>query len=101
MITCYLRYVIDPYKLAEFEKYAKMWIPLVNKFGGTHHGYFLPQEGENNIAIALFSFPSLAAYEEYRIKSMEDPECQAAFKFAEETRCIISYKRSFMKPIFE
>ncbi|MBT8764351.1 NIPSNAP family protein [Desulfohalobiaceae bacterium Ax17] len=101
MITCYLHYVIDPYKLEEFEKYAKMWIPLVNKFGGTHHGYFLPQEGENNIAIALFSFPSLAAYEEYRIKSLDDPECQAAFKFAEETRCIISYKRSFMKPVFE
>jgi len=101
MVTCYLHYVIDPYKLEEFEKYAKMWIPLVNKFGGTHHGYFLPQEGANNIAIALFSFPSLAAYEEYRIKSMEDPECQAAFKFAEETKCIISYKRSFMKPIFE
>ena len=32
MITCYLRYVIDPYKVSEFEQYAKMWIPLVNKF---------------------------------------------------------------------
>jgi len=23
MITCYLRYVIDPYKLVEFEKYGR------------------------------------------------------------------------------
>jgi hypothetical protein len=23
MITCYLRYVIDPYKLPEFEKYSR------------------------------------------------------------------------------
>jgi len=46
MVTCYLRYVIDPYKLAEFEKYGKMWVPLVNKLGGTHHGYFLPHEGQ-------------------------------------------------------
>jgi len=32
-----------------------MWIPLVGKFGGQHHGYFLPHEGPNNIAHALFS----------------------------------------------
>lgn len=101
MVTCYLRYVIDPYKLAEFEKYAKMWILLVNKLGGIHHGYFLPYEGANNIALALFSFPSLAACEEYRVKMAQDPECQDAFKYAEETRCVISYKRCFMKPVFE
>ena len=101
MATCYLRYVSDPYKLEEFEQYAKMWIPLVNKLGGTHHGYFLPQEGPNNIAVALFTFSSLAAYEEYREKMWKDPECQEAFKHAEQTRCIISYERSFMRPIFE
>lgn len=101
MVTCYLKYVIDPYKLKEFEQYAKLWIPLVNKFGGTHNGYFLPSEGANNIALALFTFPSLAAYEEYRAKSLEDAACIAAFKFAEDTKCIISYERSFFKPIFE
>jgi hypothetical protein len=45
MITCYLRYEIAPFKAKEFETYAKMWLPLVKKFGGTHHGYFLPHEG--------------------------------------------------------
>jgi len=95
-----LRYVIDPYKSAEFEQYAKMWIPLVNRLGGIHHGYFLPHEGANNIGIALFSFPSLAAYEEYRTKIRQDTECQAAFQYAEETRCIMSYERSFMQPVF-
>lgn len=101
MVTCYLKYVIDPYKLKEFEQYAKLWIPLVNKFGGTHNGYFLPSEGASNIALALFTFPSLAAYEEYRNKSLEDEACIAAFKFAEDTKCIISYERSFFKPIFK
>ena len=100
-MTCCLRYVIDPYKIEDFEKYARMWIPLVNKFGGIHHGYFLPHEGANNIALALFSFPSLAAYEEYRGKIKTDPDCQAAFAFAEKTRCIISYERTFMRPVFE
>ena len=101
MITCSLRYVIDPYKLKEFEHYSKLWIPLVEKFGGQHHGYFLPSEGASDIALALFTFPSLAAYEEYRNKSMQDAECIAAFKYAEETRCIISYERNFMRPVFE
>ena len=102
MITCYLRYVIDPFKLKEFETYAKMWIPLVKKFGGTHHGYFMPHEkGANNIALALFSFPSLAAYESYRSKAASDPQCQAAMRSYEETKCFINYERSFMRPVFE
>ena len=30
------------------------------------HGYFLPSEGESDVALAMFSLPSLAAYEQYR-----------------------------------
>lgn len=101
MITCYIRYVIDPYNLTDFETYARLWIPLVNRFGGKHHGYFLPHEGANNIAIALFSFPSLAVYEAYRQRIRTDEECQAAFALAETTRCILSYERTFLRPVFE
>jgi len=101
MVTCYLKYVIDPFKVKEFEHYAKLWIPLVEKFGGSHHGYFLPHEGANNIALALFSFPSLAEYESYRAKAKNDKECQAAMKHYEKTKCFLSFERSFMRPIFE
>lgn len=100
MVTCYLRYVLDAYQLKEFEHYAKLWIPLVEKFGGQHHGYFLPSEGANNIALAMFTFPSLAEYERYRQDSMNDAECLAAFKYAEETKCILSYERTFFRPVF-
>ncbi|MHA2686952.1 NIPSNAP family protein [Vibrio harveyi] len=100
MITCYVRYVIDAKKAKQFEEYAKMWIPLVEKFGGQHNGYYLPSEGANNIALALFTFPSLTAYEEYREKSLNDEECIQAFKFAEETDCVLSYERSFFRPVF-
>jgi len=72
----------------------------VNKFGGTHHGYFLPHEGPNNIAIAIFSFNSLADYEKYRTLSMNDRECISAYDYANQTKCILSYERSFMRPIF-
>ena len=101
MITCYLKYIIDPNKLSDFELYGKLWIPLVNRMGGVHHGYFMPHEGHNNIAYALFSFPSLAAYEEYRSKIPADAECKAALELAERTRCILSFERSFMRPVFE
>lgn len=101
MVTCYLRYEIDPYKEVEFEHYARLWIPLVERFGGTHHGYFLPHEGANDIALALFSFDSLTAYEAYRARANHDPDCQAAFAYAERTRCIRRYERSFMTPVFD
>jgi hypothetical protein len=101
MVTCHLKYIIDPYQLAAFEEYGKKWIGLVNRFGGRHHGYFYPSESANNIAYALFSFPSLAEYEAYRKKIMEDEDCKAAFRIAEETKCILSYERSFLRPVFE
>ncbi len=100
MITCTLRYIIDPYKLQEFEHYGRLWIALVQKFGGAHHGYFLPSEGANNVALALFSFASMAAYESYRLASLQDADCLAAFQYANDTRCIVSYERSFFRPVF-
>lgn len=99
MITCYLKYKIDPYKVKEFEIYARKWIPLVNKFGGQHLGYFLPHEGANDVALALFNFESLAAYEQYREDSLQDTDCQEAYDYAIQTQCILSYERSFLKPI--
>lgn len=35
MITCHLRYLIDPYKLREFEHYGKLWIPLVENLAAS------------------------------------------------------------------
>ena len=29
MVTSYHRYIVDPYKLKEFEHYGKLWFPLV------------------------------------------------------------------------
>ena len=100
MITCYLRYQIRADKLADFEAYGAMWIELVPRFGGIHHGYFLPSEGESDIALAMFSFPSLAAYEQYRKDAGNDPDVQMAVAFANETRCFIRYERSFFRPLF-
>ena len=114
MITCYLRYTIDPDKVAAFEHYARVWMRLIEKYGGTHHGYFLPGEippnttfsfpgigeaGPANIAVALFSFPSVAAYETYRREVKEDPECEAVTKHYQETVCFTKYERSFVRAV--
>jgi hypothetical protein len=101
MITCHLRYEIDPFKAKEFETYAKMWIPLVNRMGGTHHGYFLPQESSDYIAFALFSFPSLSKYEAYRVAAATDPECQKAIAYYRETKCFVKFERSFLRPMLQ
>ena len=97
MITCHVRYVLDPYKLDAFEAYARLWPPIVERMGGVHHGYFLPGEGANNIALALFSFPSLTAYEDYRGRMADDVECQAAWALEAGNRSIVSYERSFLR----
>lgn len=101
MITCTVRYEIDPDKLPEFEIYATAWIHLVTKLGGTHHGYHMPHEGPNDIAYCHFSFPSLADYETYRARMWDDPECLRAYAHAQATKCIRRYDRSFTKPLFE
>ena len=97
-VTAHIRYVLDPNKLEAFEQYGRSWIELVNRFGGQHHGYFLPSEGANNIAYALFSFPSLAAYERYRQEAEDDADCQATYRHAVESGCILSYERTFLRP---
>jgi len=101
MITCHIKYIIDPYKVEMFEEYGKRWIKIVSRLGGKHHGYFLPGEGANNIAYTLFSFESLTKYEEYRKVILTDSESIAAFKLAEDSRCILSYERTFLRPVFE
>jgi hypothetical protein len=99
MITCVVEYVIDPAKIEQFEEFAQRWIELVNRHGGTHHGYFLPSEGASDKALALFSFPSLAAYEEYRQLFGLHPDFIAADRIRDESGCVLRYDRSFMRPM--
>ena len=100
-VTCHLRYEIDPSELEAFERFARRWIALVERSGGRHHGYFLPSEGASDVAYALFTFPSLAAYEEDREGFGRDPEFIAADRIREESGCVRRYERSFLRPVLE
>lgn len=99
MITCVVDYVIDPGKIADFEEFARRWMRLVDQSGGTHHGYFLPSEGASDRALALFSFPSLASYEQYRTLFGVDPEFVEADRIRDESGCVLRYDRTFMRPL--
>jgi hypothetical protein len=100
VITCVVQYVIDPAKVEAFERFARRWMELVNRHGGIHHGYFLPGEGASDKAMALFSFPDLASYEEYRARSGTDPDFIAADRIRDESGCVLRYDRTFMRPLF-
>jgi hypothetical protein len=99
MITCVVEYVIDPNKTEAFEKFATRWMELVDAHGGTHHGYFLPSEGASDKALALFSFPSLAAYEQYRTLFGQHPDFVEADRIRDDSGCVLRYERSFMRPL--
>jgi len=99
MISCVLEYRIDRAREAEFERWCRMWLRLIPKFGGVHHGYFLPSEGASDVALGIFSFDSLAAYERYRSAAAEDDEALAATRFRDERAGVLGWKRSFFRPL--
>ncbi|MDJ0983509.1 MAG: NIPSNAP family protein [Kiloniellales bacterium] len=100
-VTCCIRYQLDPFRRDAFEAYARNWRTIIPRCGGDLLGYFLPHEGTNDIAVALISFESLAAYEAYRARLKADSEGAANFRFAEEERFILREERTFLRPAFE
>ena len=98
-VTVFIRYQIDPFKREQFEHYARRWLSIIPRCGGELTGYFMPHEGTNNIAFALLSFDSLAAYERYRALLRADAEGRANFAFAEEHKFILAEERTFLRQV--
>ncbi|HYM68500.1 MAG TPA: NIPSNAP family protein [bacterium] len=98
-ITVFIRYQLDPFKKGAFEEYARRWLTIIPKCGGDLIGYWMPDEGTNNIAYGLISFESLAAYETYRARLRADAAGTANFRFAEEQRLILAEERTFLRPV--
>ena len=59
----------------------------------------MPHEGTNNIAHALISFDSLAAYEAYRARIRADKSGMDNLRFAETERFILSEERTWLRPV--
>jgi hypothetical protein len=98
-ITVFIRYQFDPFKRDGFEQYARNWLTIIPKCGGQVVGYWMPHEGTDNIAFALISFESLAAYEAYRARLRADSEGAANFATAQRERFILSEERTFLRQV--
>lgn len=99
MITCVIRYQIDPFQREAFRTYAETWGRVIPRCGGALLGYFLPHEGTNDVAWALVAFESLAAYEAYRARLKADPEARANLAFAHDRRLILREERNFVEAV--
>ncbi|MHB0773592.1 NIPSNAP family protein [Bradyrhizobium sp. 5.13L] len=98
-VTVFIRYQLDPFKRPQFEEYSKRWLTIIPRCGGELIGYFMPHEGTNNIAFALISFESLAAYESYRKRLRVDLDGTANFNFAEAEKFILAEERTFLRKV--
>jgi hypothetical protein len=96
-ITCFIRYQIDPFQQNAFRKYAENWGRIIPRCGGHLVGYFLPNEGTNDVAWGLIAFDSLASYEAYRRRLKSDPEALENFSMAQTKRLILREERTFLE----
>ena len=99
MITCIIRYQIDPFQRDEFKTYAENWGRIIPRCGGHLVGYFVPHEGTNDVAWGLIAFDSLAAYETYRARLRSDSEALANFALAQSKRIILREERNFVQVV--
>ncbi|MGW7641151.1 NIPSNAP family protein [Streptomyces decoyicus] len=99
MITCCIQYKIDPWKLEDFERYAKAWPPIIERCGGDLTGYYLPKEGSNDFALALINFASLADYEKYRERLAADTQAGENIRQMKKSGCILVESRSFLRKV--
>jgi len=98
-ITCIIRYQIDPFQRDAFKQYAENWGRIIPRCGGHLIGYFLPEEGTNDVAWGLIGFASLASYETYRARLKADPEARDNFQMAQTKRLILREERNFVEVV--
>lgn len=97
MITCIIRYEIDPYKLAAYEQYARNWGEIIPRCGADLIGYYAPHEGSATAAYGLYNIESLAAYEAYRARIKADPAGRKNFELARRENFIRREERIFLR----
>lgn len=106
MIYHYIHYTIDPHKIDDFEEYSRRWMEdgIIRRCGGEPLGYFLPKAGfggANNVAFAIIGFKSLADYEIYRSKLLNDSDARENLARARKSGCILVEDRSYFYRVGE
>ena len=99
MITCFIRYEIDPFKTAAFERYARNWGEASPRCGADLIGYFAPHEGSATTAYGVYTIGSLGEYEAYRARLKADPLARENYALAESERFIRREDRIFLRQV--
>ena len=99
MITCFIRYQIEPHAHEAFGQYARVWGEAIPQCGADLIGYFAPHEGSATTAYGLYSIGSLADYEAYRARLRAHPLGRENFAFAQRERFIRTEERIFLKRV--
>jgi len=99
MITCFIRYELDPYKISAFEEYARNWGQAIPRCGADLIGYFAPHEGSATTAYGVYNIEDLTAYEAYRARLRADSIGQANYAFSERERFILREDRLFLRNV--
>lgn len=99
MLTCIIRYHIDPTKRAQFVQYARNWGEAIPRNGADLIGYFAPHEGSTTRAYGLYNIPSLAEYESYRARLAADPLGQKNYAFAQSEKFLLREDRVFVNRV--
>ena len=99
MITCFIRYEIDPFKTSAFAEYAQAWGQAIPRNGADLIGYYAPHEGSSTVAYGVYNIESLAEYEKYRARLREDPQGRANFEFARKEQFIRREDRLFLRQV--
>lgn len=97
MITCFIRYEIDPFRADAFEEYARNWGEAIPRCGADLVGYFAPHEGSATTAYGVYHIENLAAYEAYRARLAADPKGRENYAFARREGFIRREDRTFLR----
>ena len=97
MITCFIRYEIDPFKIDMFTQYARNWGEAIPRCGADLIGYFSPHEGSSTLAYGVYNISSLTEYEKYRARLSTDPAGRANYEFAKKEQFIRREERTFLR----
>ena len=96
MITCFIRYELEPFAAEPFERYARVWNEAIPACGADLIGYFAPHEGSATTAYGVYDIESLAEYEAYRARLKDHPIGRQNFAFAQTERFIRHEDRLFL-----
>jgi len=97
MITCFIRYEIEPFRIDVFNEYARNWGQAIPRCGADLIGYFSPHEGSSTIAYGVYNIDDLAAYERYRSRLQDDPLARENFALAAREGFIRREDRIFLR----